>query len=155
MKITIEFNSWEELEAFRGAVVEQPKKAEPAKKKQEPEQPLAPAFQAPPLQPQQGFTPAPTAQQGFPMAQPPAPQSAAPVVQQAPVNPLAQAIAAKVDELINVHKQDPQGIIDWFRSQCGVGAEQAELPALTGIFIPKLPEPHLRQICNVLGIRNV
>lgn len=146
MKITIEFDSMDEFEAFRVSG----KKTRGKGQRDEEEAPPAVQAGQPVMQPiggQQGFAPAPSgapAMHGFPGAS----ASAQQTVQ---MHPLAVAIISKVEGALS-NGQPSDAIVAWFRQQIGPDAANATLDQLKQVFIPRMPEAQLRQIAPQLGI---
>jgi hypothetical protein len=148
MKITVEFDTWDEMEAFRTSgkktrgkgqrdeevtVEEVTAKVEAAN--------TAMAAQQP--QPQH-FTPPVAAVQpaGFPGANGASPP---------PVHPLVSAILARIDGAIS-SGQPADAIVNWFRQQIGPEAASATLDQLKQILIPRMTEAQLKQIAPQLGV---
>lgn len=153
MRIIVDFTSWDEMEAFRtsgkktrGKGKDEPEEAPPFGTAAAPQggQPVMPAnfASAGAAAPAVGFTAPDTAMQGFPGAAP-APASA--------VNPLVGQIVAKLDSAI-ASGQNPDGIAAWFRNLLGADAAQATLDQIKQVFIPRLPEPQLKQLAMQVGI---
>ncbi len=148
MRITVDFDSMEEFEAFKvSGKKTRGKKGED----NDPEQSgvtietLGPATVAQGGQPQMpamaGFTPPQTAMTGFPGA-----ASAAPVV-----NPLVPQIIAKLDGAIATG-QNAEQITQWFRNLLGPDAASATLDQIKQVFIPRLAEPQMKQLAQQVGI---
>jgi hypothetical protein len=145
MKITVEFDTWEELEQFRvsGKATrkrvkdDEPTVEEVAEKQAQMPQP-APAIQpvATPPDVQQHMQSV-----GFPGANGQTP----------PTHPLVTAILARIDSAIG-SGQPADAIVTWFRQQIGPDAAQASLDQLKQVFIPRMSEAQLKQIAPQLGI---
>jgi hypothetical protein len=136
-KITIEFDTWEEVEQFRvsGKATRRSKKDEA-----EPIEETAQAIRdAQPLaaQPAQTFASAP-AQQGFPGGN-------------SGTHPLVSAILARIDGAIG-SGQPADAIVTWFRQQIGPEAKDATLDQIKQIFVPRMTDAQLKQIAPQLGI---
>jgi len=148
MKITIEFENWDEMETFRtsgkksrgrkGDVEDAPTVDEvrDAVAANTPQQPPA----AQPVQ--QQFAPPPGS---FPGAngQMPSPSQ---------VHPLVTAILARIDGAIQTG-QSMDAIVTWFRQQIGPEAANATLDQIKQVFVPRMPEAQLKQIAQPLGIQ--
>lgn len=155
MRITIDFDSWDEMEAFRtsGKRTRGGKKdgSDDAAETVTPPpatsgQIGAPAFNPPATQATTGFgataQPAPgaSATTGFPAA------GAAPAI-----HPLAKAIIDRADSAINAG--NPVGpVLDWFKTQIGPDAKDANWDQMKSVYIPRLSEVQLRQIAPQLGV---
>jgi hypothetical protein len=152
MKITVEFDTWEEMEIFRTSgkktrgksqmADESPTADEVAEK-----QAQMVATQAPPqaqaFQPPTAVTAQPQPSQGFPGG-----NGAAP----APAHPLVAAILARIDGAVG-SGQPADAIVTWFRQQIGPDAANASLDQLKQVFIPRMTETQLKQIAPQLGIQ--
>jgi len=150
MKITIEFENWDEMETFRtsgkksrgrkGDVEDAPTVDEvrDAVAANTPQQQQPPAAQPA----QQQFAPPPG---GFPGAngQMPSPSQ---------VHPLVTAILARIDGAIQTG-QSMDAIVTWFRQQIGPEAANATLDQIKQVFVPRMPEAQLKQIAQPLGIQ--
>ena len=149
MKITVEFDTWEEMEIFRTSG----KKARG--KKEEPEVTVeevtekvaqmnsdmaAPQFTPPPV----GVVAQPHAG-GFPGSN----SGTMPAV--ATPHPLVAAILARIDGAV-ASGQPADAIVTWFRQQIGPDAAQASLDQIKQVFIPRMGEAQLKQIAPQLGI---
>jgi hypothetical protein len=138
MKITVEFDSMEEYEAFRISG----KKTRSKKEEAEEAAPIEQTAQAiRDAQPLQAFTP-PPASTGFPGANGGTP----------PVHPLVTAILARIDGAVS-SGQPSDAVVTWFRQQIGPEAAQATLDQIKQIFIPRMTEAQLKQIAPQLGIQ--
>lgn len=142
MKITVEFDSMDEFEAFKVSG-----KKSRAKGQVDPEevaaQPSQPQMQ---VQPPQQFSPPAQPSHGFPGANGPNPPA-----QPQQLHPIAQAILAKIDGSL-ASGQTSDAIVAWFRQQIGPEAAQATFDQLKQVLIPRLSEAQLRQIAPQLGI---
>ncbi len=136
MRVTVDFDNWEEMETFRTSG-----KKTRGKGKDEPEEVAAPVGGQPQMPAMAGFTPPQTAMTGFPGA-----ASAAPVV-----NPLVPQIIAKLDGAIATG-QNAEQITQWFRNLLGPDAAAATLDQIKQVFIPRLAEPQLKQLAQQVGI---
>ncbi len=140
MRITVDFDNWDEMEAFRTSG-----KKTRGKGKDEPEEiaAIAPIQGGQPVMPaMQGFTPPAAAMTGFPGAAPTTtPQ----------VNPLVAQIIAKLDGAIATG-QNAEQITNWFRNLLGPDAASATLDQIKQVFIPRLPEPQMKQLAQQVGI---
>jgi hypothetical protein len=87
-----------------------------------------------------GFTAPQTAMQSFPGA------TAVPAV-----NPLVPQIIAKLDGALT-SGQNAEQITNWFRNLLGPDAAAATLDQIKQVFIPRLPEPQLKQLAQQVGI---
>jgi hypothetical protein len=164
MKITVEFDTWEEMELFRTsgkktrgksqmteveeAVEVQAAKADPTVTRPPQIEQTAQAIRdAQPLQTAQNTFAAQVAPQpqpqGFPGANGPTPPP--------PSNPLVAAIVARIDGAIN-SGQAVEAIVNWFRQQIGPDAANATLDQIKQVFVPRLTEAQLKQIAPQLGI---
>jgi hypothetical protein len=146
MKITVEFETWDEMEAFRTSGKKtRGKKDEPEITVEEVTAAVA-ANTPPQAQPQ--FTPPPVAVQppaGFPGANGITPPPSA-------VHPLVTAIVARIDGAISTG-QSTDAIAGWFRQQIGPEAANATLDQIKQIFVPRMSEAQLRQLAPQLGIQ--
>ena len=147
MRITVDFDTWDEMEAFRTSGKKtRTKKEEAEEQAAAPQggQPVMPTNFAPaaPAAPAMGFTPPATAMQGFPGATP----QAAPQV-----HPLVGQIIAKLDGALSTG-QSVDMMTNWFRNLLGADAAQATLDQIKQVFIPRLPEPQLKQLAMQVGI---
>jgi hypothetical protein len=141
MKISVEFDSMEEFEAFRTSGKKTRTKGQVDTEETMPAtavaavatQPAAPQFVAPPSH-------------GFPGA---ATNGATPPPQT--VHPLVSAILNRIDGSIATG-QTEEAIMAWFRQQIGPDAAQATLDQLKQIILPRMSEAQLRQIAPQLGI---
>jgi hypothetical protein len=138
MRITIDFENWDEMEAFRTSG----KKTRG--KKGEENDPVETGVEivAQPLPPQPSFTPPVQPVAGFPGANGAAPPA---------VNPLAVAIAAKADNAI-AGGQSAEQVLNWFRGQIGPDAASATWDQIKSVYLPRLPEAQLKTIAPQLGI---
>ncbi len=143
MRITIDFENWDEMEAFRTSGKKtRGKKGEendPVESgvsietvAQHPAMSTGGANFIPPVQPVVGF---------------PGANGAAPPV----VNPLAVAIAAKADNAI-AGGQSAEQVLNWFRGQIGPDAASATWEQIKSVYLPRLPEAQLKTIAPQLGI---
>jgi hypothetical protein len=142
VKITVEFETWEEMEAFRTSGKKTRSKKEEAADVEE-SVGAAPTV-APPAPPAPAPQFAPPAQ-GFPG------NGAMPAAAPAPIHPLAEAIIAKIDGAIT-SGQPADSIVTWFRQQIGPEAANATIDQLKQVFIPRMQEMQLKQIAPQLGI---
>jgi hypothetical protein len=133
------FDSIDEVQAFvkqlkgtRGKKGEDDSEVGPTPVGGQPQMPTGPAI---------GFTPPQTAMQGFPGA---VPTTAA-------VNPLVPQIIAKLDGAL-ASGQNAEQITTWFRNLLGPDAAAATLDQIKQVFIPRLPEPQLKQLAQQVGI---
>jgi hypothetical protein len=147
MKITVEFDTWEEMEIFRTSGKRtRGRKEEDAPTVEEVTEKVAQMnagiAAATPL-PAQSFAP-PQAQQasGFPGANGPTPP---------PAHPLVAAILARIDGAIS-SGQPAEAIVTWFRQQIGPDAKDATVEQLKQVFIPRMSKAQLEQIAPQLGI---
>jgi hypothetical protein len=145
MRITIDFDNWDEMEAFRTSGRKTRTKKEEAAEAAEEQAaappaitPGPPATFTPPVTPV-AVTPAP---QGFPGAN----GTAAPAV-----NPLAIAIADKADNAI-AGGQDANAVLMWFRQTIGPDATNATWDQIKSVYLPRLPNEQLVKIAPQLGI---
>ncbi len=143
MRITVDFDSMEEFEAFKvSGKKTRGKKGEEAAEETAADVNVVQGGQ--PVMPQamQGFTPPATAipMQGFPGA------VAAPQV-----NPLVPQIITKLDGAIATG-QNAEQITNWFRNLLGPDAATATLDQIKQVFIPRLAEPQLKQLAQQVGI---
>jgi hypothetical protein len=136
MRINIDFENWDEMEAFRTSG-----KKTRGKKEEAAEEIAEQTATATPSAPVQGFT-APVMPTGFPGA-----NGAAPPV----INPLAVAIAAKADNAI-AGGQSAEQVLNWFRGQIGPDAASATWDQIKSVYLPRLPEAQLKTIAPQLGI---
>jgi hypothetical protein len=157
MKITVEFDTWEEMEIFRTSGKKTRGKAkdedvtveEVTEKVAQMNTAMAtqataptPSVQAPasafqanlPAQPAHGFPGAAT-------------NGATP-----PLHSLAVAVISKIDGAI-ASGQPTESIAGWFRQQIGPDAAQATLDQIKQIYIPRMTEAQLKQIAPQLGIQ--
>ncbi len=147
MRITIDFDNWDEMEAFRTSGKKtRGKKGEdndPAETGVTIET-LGPATVAqggqPVMPPMQGFTAPQAAMTGFPGI------AAAPAV-----NPLVAQIIVKLDGALATG-QNAEQITGWFRNLLGPDAATATLDQIKQVFIPRLAEPNLKQLAQQVGI---
>jgi hypothetical protein len=137
MKITIEFDNWEEMEVFRSSG----KKTRGKAKDEEQVEDVAQAItNAQPLQ--QPPSPPPTATvHNFPGGNSGSTQ----------VHPLVTAILARIDGAVS-SGQSTDAVITWFRQQIGPDAANATLEQIKQIFIPRMSKAQLEQIAPLLGI---
>lgn len=150
MKITVEFDTWEEMEIFRTSGKKTRGKSQTADEVTVEEVTekvaqmntlgtqagTAQAFQQPQpvvAQPAQGF---------------PGANGAAPP----PTHPLVTAILARIDGAVG-SGQPAEAIVTWFRQQIGPDAANATLDQLKQVFIPRMTEVQLKQIAPQLGIQ--
>jgi len=149
MKITVEFDSMDEFEAFKvSGKKTRSKKEEALEESYSTPAPVA-AEQAPvaaPL-PEQTFQAPAVAvappSHGFPGANGAAPP---------PAHPLVTAILARIDGAVS-SGQSADAIVTWFRQQIGPDAANASLDQLRQVFIPRMTEVQLKQIAPQLGIQ--
>jgi len=130
MKITVEFDSMDDFEAFRVSG-----RAKRTKKE-------APAFNPPGLAPPAPFAALASA---FPAA------AAAPAVDPA-VAALVGKITAKRDFAFSSGASSADGALGWFREQCGPEAAQATMAQIDQVFLPKMPPDRLAQLAKWMGI---
>jgi hypothetical protein len=142
MKITVEFDNWDEMEAFRTSGKKTRGKAQVDDTPTVEEVTAAVAANTPP--PQQFVQPGPPPQ-GFPGAngQMPPPSQ---------VHPLVTAILARIDGAVSTG-QSMDAIVTWFRQQIGPEAANATLDQIKQVFVPRMPETQLKQIAPMLGIQ--
>ncbi len=134
MRITVDFDNWDEMEAFRVS-------GKSTRRKKGEEDPVTVEEVTAAVA---ANTPAPAPAAGFPAFTPPA--TAAPTV-----HPLVAAIVAKVDGAIQ-SGQPADAITNWFRQTIGPDAAQATLDQIKQVFIPRLAEPQLKQLAQQVGI---
>ena len=152
MKVNIEFDSFEEMEAFRTSGKKTRTKKEEADEAgavtgnapaplQPPAGGAAPGFNpggfAPPAggaAPQGGAFPAIGAQTG------PAPEVVA----------LVTRISNRVDEAIKSGQPADQ-VLAWFRGQCGPEAANMTMDQIKGIALPKMAVPGLENIAKLMN----
>ena len=152
MRITVEFESMEEFEAFRTSGKKTRTKKEEADENVA-AQGNAPAPLAPPAGAQPGFNPGATT--GF---APPAagaatlgafPAAGAPTV--APeVVALVNRIKAVVDSAI-AKGQPVDQMLGWFRSQCGAEAANYTMDQIKDVALPKMAVPALEQMAKLMN----
>jgi hypothetical protein len=144
MKISVEFDSMEEFEAFRISGKKTRGKKEEAEVEEPPSAAVVAATVATmPSQPQ--FVAPPQPSHGFPGANGPTPP------QQQQLHPIAVQILQKIDGSL-ASGQTPDAIVAWFRQQLGPEAANATFDQLKQVLIPRIPEAQLRQIAPQLGI---
>jgi hypothetical protein len=149
MKITVEFDNWDEMEAFRTSgkktrgrkddINEAPTVEEVTEKVAQ----MNALASAPPQQqplPQQFVQPGPPPG-GFPGGN-----------GQVPVHPLVTAIIARIDGAISTG-QSTDAIATWFRQQIGPEAANATLDQIKQIFVPKMSSVQLETLAPILGIK--
>lgn len=153
MRITIDFDSWDEMEAFRTSG-----KRTRGSKKDGSDDAAETVTPPPPQSPAPAFNPPATqAPTGFgATAQPAQPASAAtgfPAAGAAPaLHPLAKAIIDRADSAIS--SGQPAGpVLDWFKTQIGPDAKDANWDQMKSVYIPRLSEVQLRQIAPQLGVQ--
>jgi hypothetical protein len=164
MKITVEFDNWEEMEAFRisgrktrgksqsgmteveEAVEAQAARADPTVTRPVQIEQTAQAIRdAQPVHTVQStFTP--PQQQGNIHSFPGGNSGTA------QVHPLVTAILARIDGAVN-GGQPADAVVTWFRQQIGPEAAQATLDQIKQVFIPRMTEQQLKQIAPQLGIQ--
>ena len=147
MKITVEFDSWDEMEVFRTSGKktrggkakddDQPSVEEVAEKQAYANSVPPQTFQPPP---QASVTPP---SQGFPGG------NSAPT--SAPAHPLVAAIVARIDGAV-ASGQPSDAIVTWFRQQIGPDAANATLDQIKQVHVPRMNENQLKQIAPQLGI---
>lgn len=134
MRITIDFENWAEMEEFRTSGKKTRTKKEEADEvaamPQPGGQPVMPATFSPP-----------PASVSFPGA-----NGATP-----PVNPLVGQIIGKLDGAL-ASGQNPDQITAWFKNLLGPDAAAATLDQIKQVFIPRLPEPQLKNLAQQVGI---
>lgn len=141
MRISVEFDNWEEMEAFRTS-------GKKSRGKKGDVDEVTVEEQAAATQPVMGqpinapATPPPS--HGFPGANGAVPPPAA-------LHPLATAIIGRIDSAIG-SGQPADAILNWFRQQIGPEAASATLEQLKQVFIPRMQETQLKQIAPQLGI---
>lgn len=139
MKISIEFDNWEEMEAFRTSG----RKTRGRAKDEEVVEETAQAIRdAQPLQAAPSPPPPPTNVHAFPSGNGSSP----------PVHPLVTAILARIDGAVS-GGQAADAVVTWFRQQIGPDAANATLDQIKQVFIPRMTEQQLRQIAPQLGIQ--
>jgi hypothetical protein len=148
MKITVEFDTWEEMEIFRTSGKKTRGKSQMADESPTVEEVTEKVAQmnAQPAPQPQAFQPQPVAAQpvqGFPGSNGSAP---------APSHPLVTAILARIDGAVS-SGQPSEAIVTWFRQQIGPDAANATLDQLRQVFIPRMTETQLKQIAPQLGIQ--
>ena len=139
IKITVEFESWAELEEFRTSG----KKTRVKGQKEEVEEQIEPTAASTP----QTFAPSAAAtqpQQGFPGGNSGAPAATA-------TSPVVTAILARIDGAV-ASGQPADNVVTWFRQQIGPEAANATLEQIKQIFVPRMTEQQLKQIAPQLGI---
>jgi hypothetical protein len=148
MKISVEFDTWEEMELFRTSGKKTRGKAKDDEVTVEEvtekvAQMNTAAATTLGTQANNTFQPVPSpVAQGFPGG-----NGAA-----APMHPLATAVIGKIDGAIG-SGQPTESIAAWFRSQIGPDAAQATLDQIKQVFIPRMTEAQLKQIAPQLGIQ--
>ena len=162
MKITVEFDSMDDFEAFRVSG-----RAKRTKKEEAADEapvvtpafnqvatgalnvpaPLQPPAEAPAFNPPGLAPPAPFAAlaSAFPAA------AAAPAVDPA-VAALVGKITAKRDSAFSSGASSADGALGWFREQCGPEAAQATMAQIDQVFLPKMPPDRLAQLAKWMGI---
>jgi len=139
MRITIDFDTWDEMIAFTTSGKKTRTKKEEAADDAA-EQPTPPAAT---------FTPpvAVQAPQGFPGST----ALAAPAPPAAPVNPIVAQIVAKVDGALS-GGQSPDNVLNWFRQQIGPDAANATLDQVKTVYLPRMSEAQLKTLAPMFGI---
>lgn len=142
MKITIEFDDWDEMEQFRISG-RKPRTKKDDVVEEIVTEPISTVTvtPAPTPPPPQNFTP--PAVHGFPGGNGGAPT----------VHPLVTAILTRIDSALSSSGQSADQIVQWFRQQIGPGAENATLEQIRQVFIPRMTEVQLKQLAPQLGIR--
>ena len=165
MRISIEFDNWEEFEAFREGGEESNAApgapATPRRRRRTAAEMAAAgpaAGQAPAGQPQpgnSGFGPPPgSAPQaaGFGGAAPgfPGMGAATPAAPQA--NPLVAQIILRTEQAVQAG-QPLDSVVGWYRQTLGPETAQANWEQIKTAFLPRAAEPLLKQIASTLGIQ--
>ncbi len=140
MRITIDFDTWDEMIAFTTSGKKTRTKKE---EKEEAEEIAAQTVTATPSAPVQGFTAPVVPVQGFPGSMP----AAAPQA----VNPIVAQIIAKVDGALS-SGQSPDNVLNWFRQQIGPDAAQATLDQIKTVFLPRMSPTELKMLAPMFGI---
>ena len=135
----LEFDSLEELQEFTKKLKGTRRGKDDADDAPQPVQ-QAPA---PIMPPQTGFAPA--AQQAA--AGPFGGNSGGPAPE---VMALVGRITAKLDSAL-ASGQPADAALNWFRQQCGAGAEAATLDQIKTVFLPRLQVPALENIAKLMG----
>lgn len=148
MRITIDFDNWDEMEAFRtsgkrtrGKGKDDTGDGEPASGPNV----QTTAFTPPPTQtatPAQGFQ-APGGASGF---APPNTAPAAPAV-----HPLVPQIVAKIDGALQ-QGQPEVNVLGWLRQQLGPDTAQATMEQVKTVYLQKASEAVLKSIAQPLGV---
>jgi hypothetical protein len=151
MRITIDFDNWDEMEAFRTSGKRTRGKGKDKDDGDENE--AGPAqvatFTPPPTQTPAtasaatGFQ-APGGAAGF------APPNAAPAAPA--IHPLVQPIIAKIDAALAAG-QPEANVLGWLRQQLGAEAAQATMEQVKTVYLPKASEPILQSIAQPLGVK--
>ncbi len=137
MRITVDFDTWDEMEAFRTSGKKtRTKKEEAADIAEE-------TAVATPSAPVQGFTAPVVPVQGFPGSMPPAAPAA--------VNPIVAQIIAKVDGALS-SGQSPDNVLNWFRQKIGPDAAQATLDQIKTVYLPRMNDAQLKTLAPMFGI---
>ncbi len=136
MRITIDFDTWDEMIAFTTSG-----KKTRTKKEEAAEEIAEQTATATPSAPVQGFT-APVVPASFPGSPPAAPAVA---------NPIVAQIIAKVDGALS-SGQSPDNVLNWFRQQIGPDAAQATLDQIKTVFLPRMNDAQLKALAPMFGI---
>lgn len=155
-KITIEFNSFEEFDAFRGShagpAIEGPRTeiVEPEKPKRTRAKKDEPVVTPEPEQPP-ADVPASTQGNPFPMPETAAnPFTAPAVAEPTAVEKLVVRIGTRIDAVIK-QGQPEEAMTTWFRSQIGADAANANMTQIKGALLAKLSETQLEGIAKLIG----
>ncbi len=136
MRITIDFDTWDEMIAFTTSG-----KKTRTKKEEAAEEIAEQTVTATP--PVTAFTPPVQPMQGFPGSPPAAAAQAA--------NPIVAQIIAKVDGALS-SGQSPDNVLNWFRQQIGPDAAQATLDQIKTVFLPRMNDAQLKTLAPMFGI---
>ncbi len=143
MRITIDFDTWDEMIAFTTSGKKtRTKKEEAADEAVSGGDMGLPAVGTPgSVIGTSGFT-APVVPTSFPGSAPAAPQAA---------NPIVAQIIAKVDGALS-SGQSPDNVLNWFRQQIGPDAAQATLDQIKTVFLPRMNDAQLKTLAPMFGI---
>lgn len=144
MKIICEFESWDEMEAFRTSGKKTRGKSQMTEVEEAVETQAAKAD--PTVTQPQAFAPPAAPAHGFPGGNGGAPTAAA------ATNPLVTAILARIDGAVS-SGQSSDAVVTWFRQQIGPDAANATLDQIKQVFVPRMTEQQLKQIAPQLGIQ--
>ncbi len=145
MRITIDFDTWDEMIAFTTSGKKTRTKKEEAADDAVSGGDLGlPAVGTPgAVIGTSGFTPPVQPMQGFPGSLPAAAPQAA--------NPIVAQIIAKVDGALS-SGQSPDNVLNWFRQQIGPDAAQATLDQIKTVFLPRMNDAQLKTLAPMFGI---